>query len=74
MFFFLLCAIAPETEEPRICTDSVPTAVAAGIPIKIKRGVIKNPPPTPNNPDIKPTRKPKKSIINKLISISATGK
>ena len=41
---------------------------------KIKRGVIKNPPPTPNKPDIKPTRKPKKSIINKLISISATGK
>ena len=32
-----------------------------GIPIKIKKGVIKKPPPTPNNPERTPTTKLKKS-------------
>ena len=74
MFFFLPWAIAPETDEPRIWTDSVPTAVEGGIPIKISNGVIKNPPPTPKRPDIKPTIKPKNNIISRFISISAMGK
>ena len=74
MFLFRPCAIAPDTEEPRICTDSVPTAVEGGIPININNGVIKKPPPTPNNPDINPTTKPKNKITNKFIWISAIGK
>ena len=33
------------------------TAYTGGIPIKIKNGVIKNPPPTPKSPDKTPTAK-----------------
>ena len=74
MFFLIPWAIAPDTDEPSIWTDSVPTAVAGGIPIKISNGVIKNPPPTPNKPDMNPTKKPKNRINNKFIWISAIGR
>ena len=33
------------------------TAYTGGMPIKIKNGVIKNPPPTPKSPDKTPTAK-----------------
>jgi len=45
-----------------------------GIPKKIKKGVIKKPPPTPKSPDKKPTTKLKNNIINIFIETSAIGK
>ena len=40
---------------------------AGGIPKKIRKGVIKNPPPTPNKPESTPT-----IALNKSISIGLT--
>ena len=74
ILFLLLCAEAPEIDEPKIWLASVATAVAGGMPKKIKIGVIKNPPPTPNNPDKKPTKNPDNKIIIKFISMSAIGR
>ena len=54
----------PDTEVAKILLASLATAYAGGIPRKIKNGVIKNPPPTPNNPDSTPT-----NALNKRISI-----
>ncbi len=47
--------MAPETEEARICIDPVPTATADGTPMKIRSGVSRKPPPTPNSPERNPT-------------------
>ena len=51
-----------EVDEAKMLFASFATAKAGGIPIKIKNGVIKKPPPTPNNPDKKPITKLTKSI------------
>jgi len=53
---------------------SVPTATAGGIPKKIKRGVIKKPPPTPKRPERPPTTIPINMISKKLTFISAIGR
>ena len=45
-----------------------------GIPKKINKGVIKNPPPTPNKPDRPPTTIPIKTINKILTFISAIGR
>ena len=58
--------IAPDTDEATIWFAEVATATFVGMPININNGVIKNPPPTPNNPDNTPTEKLKKS--NRKIS------
>ena len=50
------------------------TAYAGGTPIKIKNGVIKNPPPTPNKPERTPTIALNKSISTGLIKTWAIGK
>ena len=47
----------PEIDVPSILFASFGTAYVGGTPIKIKNGVIKKPPPTPNNPDKTPTTK-----------------
>ena len=73
-FFFRQCAITPDTLEAKTCGASEPTATTGGIPKKINRGVIKNPPPTPNNPDRAPTSIPMKTIKNILTFISAIGR
>ena len=52
----------------------VPPAYAGGTPKKIKNGVIKNPPPTPNNPDNTPTIALKKRISIGLTNTCAIGK
>ena len=57
----------PEVDEAKILFASFATAKAGGIHIKIKNGVIKNPPPTPNNPDKKPIIKLTKSINTTFI-------
>jgi hypothetical protein len=46
---------------------SFATAYAGGTPKKIKNGVIKKPPPTPNKPERTPT-----IALNKSISIGLT--
>ena len=73
-FFFLQCAITPDTLEAKTWGASEPTATTGGMPKKIKRGVIKKPPPTPNKPDKAPTSIPIKTIKNMLTFISAIGR
>tara|TARA_A100001035_G_C27760830_1_gene491087 strand:+ start:43 stop:210 length:168 start_codon:yes stop_codon:yes gene_type:complete len=51
---------------PRILFASLGTAYAGGIPRNIKKGVIRKPPPTPNNPDNIPTIKLRKKIKGRL--------
>ena len=53
---------------------SFATAYAGGTPKKIKNGVIKNPPPTPNKPDKTPTIALRKSISIGLTKTWAIGK
>ena len=45
----------------KILFTSFGTAYTGGMPIKIKKGVIKKPPPTPKRPERIPTNKLKKS-------------
>ena len=52
----------PETDVAKILLISFGTAYTGGIPKKIKNGVIKKPPPTPNKPDNTPTAK----LMNKI--------
>ena len=73
-FLLLQWAITPDTEEAKICGASVPTATIGGIPRNISKGVIKNPPPTPNKPERPPTTIPIKIISKILTFISAIGK
>ena len=47
----------PDIDVPKILFASFGTAYAGGIPKKIKNGVIKKPPPTPNKPERTPTSK-----------------
>ena len=44
------------------------------MPKKIKNGVIRNPPPTPNNPDKIPTSVLRKKIIYRFTDTSAIGR
>jgi hypothetical protein len=53
---------------------SFATAYAGGTPKKIKNGVIKKPPPTPNRPDKIPTIALKNNISTALIETCAIGK
>jgi hypothetical protein len=53
---------------------SFATAYVGGTPIKIKKGVIRNPPPTPNNPDRIPTIVLRKKIVDMLTVTSAMGR
>ena len=53
---------------------SVATATAGGIPIKNSRGVIKNPPPTPNIPERIPTSPPSPNNKKAFIETSAMGR
>ena len=53
---------------------SLATAYAGGTPIKIKKGVIKNPPPTPNKPESTPTIALSKSISIGFTNTWAIGK
>ena len=50
------------------------TAYVGGTPRKIKNGVIKKPPPTPNNPDNIPTIPLKENIANTFTETSAIGR
>ena len=64
----------PETEEATIRLVPVPTATVGGTPRKMRSGVIKKPPPTPNMPDKKPIAPPRPSNRKTLVEISAIGR
>ena len=49
---------------------TVPTAMGGGIPRKISSGVIRNPPPMPNMPEMKPTA----ALMVKGLSIAEIAK
>jgi hypothetical protein len=66
--------VEPETEVAKILFASFATAYAGGTPKKIKKGVIKKPPPTPNKPDKTPTIALRRSISIALMLTSAIGK
>tara|TARA_B110000305_G_C18953034_1_gene409238 strand:- start:331 stop:588 length:258 start_codon:yes stop_codon:yes gene_type:complete len=66
--------VEPDTDVARILFASFATAYVGGTPKKIKKGVIKKPPPTPNNPDNIPTTALKEKIPTKLTDTSAIGK
>jgi hypothetical protein len=53
---------------------SLATAYAGGIPKKIKNGVIRKPPPTPNRPESIPTIVLREKITNIFTVTSAIGK
>jgi hypothetical protein len=53
---------------------SFATAYAGGIPKKIKKGVIRNPPPTPNKPERIPTIVLREKIVIIFTDTSAMGR
>ena len=53
---------APDTDAATIWLAEVATATFGGMPINIKSGVIKKPPPSPNIPERKPTAPPSDNI------------
>jgi len=64
----------PVKEDPAMWFASLPTATAGGMPAKIKIGVVKNPPPTPNIPDSIPAINPIVSKKKIFWDVSAIGK
>jgi hypothetical protein len=50
------------------------TATAGCTPIKIRSGVMRKPPPTPNMPEINPTASPIASTRKMLTGMSAMGR
>ena len=50
--------LAAVVEEATICGVTVATATAGETPVKIRSGVSKKPPPTPNMPEMNPTAAP----------------
>ena len=61
-------------DEAAICACWVPTAIAGGMPRKIRSGVIRKPPPIPNSPEMKPTAAPIARMSSTLTGISAIGR
>ena len=66
--------IVPEIDDATIWLAEVATATFVGMPIKIRRGVIRNPPPRPNIPDRKPTAPPRVKRTYKFTESSAIGR
>ena len=50
------------------------TATAGAMPMKIRSGVIRKPPPMPNMPDTKPTAAPIARMRKILTGMSAIGR
>ena len=66
--------MAPENDDAAIWLDTVATATAGAMPMKISNGVIRNPPPMPNMPEMKPTASPIANTRNTLTGRSAIGR
>ena len=58
-------------DEAAMWLDTVATETAGVMPMKIRSGVIRKPPPIPNIPEMKPTASPMPSRRNMLAGISA---
>ena len=54
--------------------DTLATATAGEMPMKISSGVIRKPPPMPNMPEMKPTASPIPSTRKMLTGRSAIGR
>ena len=67
-------ASAPPTEVATTWLAPVATAIGAAIPENIRSGVRRNPPPTPNMPERKPTAAPSPSMTRRFTEISAMGR
>ncbi len=67
-------ASTPETEAATTWFDWVATATAGGTPMKISSGVMRNPPPTPNRPESRPTPPPIASSTTMFSEVSAIGR
>lgn len=50
------------------------TATGAGMPRNTSIGVIRNPPPMPNMPDMKPTTAPRSTMRGAFTATSAIGR
>jgi hypothetical protein len=61
-------------DDPATCAATVATATAGGMSRKIRRGVSRKPPPTPNRPEMKPTAPLSPSTVRMLIGNSAIGR
>jgi len=72
--FLNQCVVEPETDVASILFASFATAYVGGMPKKIKKGVIRNPPPTPNNPDSIPTIVLREQITIIFTDTSAMGR
>ena len=66
--------IAPENDEAATWVVTLATATAGCTPMKINSGVIRNPPPTPNMPEMNPTASPIASTRKTLTGMSAIGR
>ena len=64
----------PVVEEAAIWATCVATAKAGGMPMKIKSGVIRKPPPMPNMPEMKPTAAPSARSSSMFTGMSAIGR
>ena len=67
-------ASALVVEEATIWAVWLATAMAGGMPRKIRSGVMRKPPPMPNRPEMNPTAAPSPSIRRTLTGISAMGR
>jgi len=66
-------AAIPEEDAATIWQESLAAATVAGIPIMIRIGVIRKPPPTPRRPERNPTSDPTPASSNKETLWPATG-
>tara|TARA_Y100000590_G_scaffold268444_1_gene301501 strand:+ start:14 stop:283 length:270 start_codon:yes stop_codon:yes gene_type:complete len=66
--------VEPETDVANMLFASFATAYVGGIPKKIKKGVIRKPPPTPNKPERIPTMVLREKIVITFTDTSAMGK
>ena len=66
--------MAPVNEEAAMWLDTLATATAGEMPMKISSGVIRKPPPMPNMPEMKPTASPIPSTRKMLTGRSAIGR
>ena len=74
MAFFRQYEIAPDADDAAMCVVTEATATAGVMPMKISSGVIRNPPPMPNMPEMNPIASPMVSTTKMLTGMSAMGR
>jgi hypothetical protein len=66
--------MALENDDAAMWLGTVATATAGDMPRKISSGVIRNPPPMPNMPEMNPTAMPRPRRTRILTGRSAIGR